>query len=157
MLFSFCHPQVNTNFADVLLLFKVLYIMLINLYIKSIISFSTKKHQNQKLSLILLFLKTVFFSRFLQVIVDLKGSECTWSYQTPPSSPSTTVSRKSSMCRCVWQQSPALNIVLKPENQEGFNKNINQSQTKPFVSLSLASLFTASEDHLDQFGNICKF
>ncbi|KAK9527137.1 hypothetical protein VZT92_015794 [Zoarces viviparus] len=31
-----------------------------------------------------------------QVIVDLKGSECTWSYQTPPSSPST--SRKSSMC-----------------------------------------------------------
>lgn len=37
----------------------------------------------------------------LQVIVDLKGSECTWSYQTPPSSPSTTVSRKSSMCRLV--------------------------------------------------------
>ncbi|XP_074542300.1 protein MTSS 1-like isoform X1 [Halichoeres trimaculatus] len=33
-----------------------------------------------------------------QVIVDLKGSECTWTYQTPPSSPSTTVSRKSSMC-----------------------------------------------------------
>uniref|UniRef100_A0A3P9HEW5 IMD domain-containing protein n=1 Tax=Oryzias latipes TaxID=8090 RepID=A0A3P9HEW5_ORYLA len=33
-----------------------------------------------------------------QVIVDMKGSECTWSYQTPPSSPSTTVSRKSSMC-----------------------------------------------------------
>ncbi|XP_042068881.1 protein MTSS 1 isoform X2 [Haplochromis burtoni] len=33
-----------------------------------------------------------------QVIVDLKGSERTWSYQTPPSSPSTTVSRKSSMC-----------------------------------------------------------
>lgn len=37
----------------------------------------------------------------LQVIVDLKASECTWSYQTPPSSPSTTVSRKSSMCRLV--------------------------------------------------------
>ncbi|XP_062266105.1 protein MTSS 1-like [Platichthys flesus] len=33
-----------------------------------------------------------------QVIVDLKASDCTWSYQTPPSSPSTTVSRKSSMC-----------------------------------------------------------
>ncbi|XP_061676263.1 protein MTSS 1-like isoform X2 [Syngnathoides biaculeatus] len=33
-----------------------------------------------------------------QVIVDLKASECAWSYQTPPSSPSTTVSRKSSMC-----------------------------------------------------------
>ncbi|XP_075900267.1 protein MTSS 1-like isoform X3 [Nelusetta ayraudi] len=33
-----------------------------------------------------------------QVIVDLKGSDCTWCYQTPPSSPSTTTSRKSSMC-----------------------------------------------------------
>ncbi|XP_046875369.1 protein MTSS 1-like isoform X2 [Hypomesus transpacificus] len=33
-----------------------------------------------------------------QVIVDLKGSDCVWAYQTPPSSPSTTVSRKSSMC-----------------------------------------------------------
>ncbi|XP_077362990.1 protein MTSS 1-like isoform X1 [Festucalex cinctus] len=33
-----------------------------------------------------------------QVIADLKASECSWSYQTPPSSPSTTVSRKSSMC-----------------------------------------------------------
>ncbi|CAL8293019.1 unnamed protein product [Merluccius merluccius] len=32
-----------------------------------------------------------------QVIVDLKGSEVTWSYQSPPSSPSTTVSRKSSI------------------------------------------------------------
>ncbi|XP_051577506.1 protein MTSS 1-like isoform X3 [Myxocyprinus asiaticus] len=33
-----------------------------------------------------------------QVIHDLKGSDYTWSYQTPPSSPSTTISRKSSMC-----------------------------------------------------------
>ncbi|KAM4568222.1 protein MTSS 1-like isoform 2-T3 [Fundulus diaphanus] len=33
-----------------------------------------------------------------QVISDLKGSDYGWSYQTPPSSPSTTMSRKSSMC-----------------------------------------------------------
>ncbi|XP_054637712.1 protein MTSS 1-like isoform X8 [Dunckerocampus dactyliophorus] len=33
-----------------------------------------------------------------QVILDLKGSDYAWSYQTPPSSPSTTISRKSSMC-----------------------------------------------------------
>ncbi|XP_032465512.1 protein MTSS 1 isoform X11 [Phocoena sinus] len=33
-----------------------------------------------------------------QVILDLKGSDYTWSYQTPPSSPSTTMSRKSSVC-----------------------------------------------------------
>ncbi|XP_033897059.1 protein MTSS 2-like isoform X8 [Acipenser ruthenus] len=33
-----------------------------------------------------------------QVIMDLKGSDYSWSYQTPPSSPSSSGSRKSSMC-----------------------------------------------------------
>ncbi|XP_060679165.1 protein MTSS 1-like isoform X2 [Hemiscyllium ocellatum] len=33
-----------------------------------------------------------------QVIIDLKGSDYNWTYQTPPSSPSTTMSRKSSVC-----------------------------------------------------------
>ncbi|XP_030645101.1 protein MTSS 1-like [Chanos chanos] len=33
-----------------------------------------------------------------QVIMDLKGSDYSWSHQTPPSSPSTSVSRKSSLC-----------------------------------------------------------
>ncbi|XP_031420373.1 MTSS I-BAR domain containing 2a isoform X2 [Clupea harengus] len=33
-----------------------------------------------------------------QVIVDLKGSDYNWSYQTPPSSPSSLGSRKSSLC-----------------------------------------------------------
>uniref|UniRef100_A0A8D3BQI0 MTSS I-BAR domain containing 2b n=1 Tax=Scophthalmus maximus TaxID=52904 RepID=A0A8D3BQI0_SCOMX len=37
-----------------------------------------------------------------QVIKDLKGSDYSWSYQTPPSSPSSSGSRKSSMCRNVW-------------------------------------------------------
>ncbi|KFP06192.1 MTSS1-like, partial [Calypte anna] len=36
-----------------------------------------------------------------QVIKDLKGSDYSWSYQTPPSSPSTSSSRKSSMCSSV--------------------------------------------------------
>uniref|UniRef100_A0A3B3TKP5 MTSS I-BAR domain containing 1 n=1 Tax=Poecilia latipinna TaxID=48699 RepID=A0A3B3TKP5_9TELE len=49
-----------------------------------------------------------------QVIVDLKGSECTWSYQTPPSSPSTTVSRKSSMCRCEGSIRTSINHKLNP-------------------------------------------
>jgi len=35
----------------------------------------------------------------MQVIMDLKGSDFHWSYQTPPSSPSAAMSRKSSMCR----------------------------------------------------------
>uniref|UniRef100_A0A8C9STG1 MTSS I-BAR domain containing 2 n=1 Tax=Scleropages formosus TaxID=113540 RepID=A0A8C9STG1_SCLFO len=34
-----------------------------------------------------------------QVIKDLTGSDYSWSYQTPPSSPSSSGSRKSSMCR----------------------------------------------------------
>ncbi|KAM9122130.1 protein MTSS 2 isoform 7-T9 [Pangshura tecta] len=36
-----------------------------------------------------------------QVIKDLKGSDYSWSYQTPPSSPSSSGSRKSSMCSSV--------------------------------------------------------
>ncbi|KAA0715095.1 MTSS1-like protein [Triplophysa tibetana] len=36
-----------------------------------------------------------------QVIVDLKGSDYNWSYQTPPSSPSSLGSRKSSLCSLV--------------------------------------------------------
>ncbi|XP_056621848.1 MTSS I-BAR domain containing 2a isoform X4 [Triplophysa dalaica] len=36
-----------------------------------------------------------------QVIVDLKGSDYNWSYQTPPSSPSSIGSRKSSLCSLV--------------------------------------------------------
>ncbi|XP_076854450.1 protein MTSS 2 isoform X1 [Brachyhypopomus gauderio] len=36
-----------------------------------------------------------------QVIKDLKGSDYTWSYQTPPASPSSSGSRKSSMCSSV--------------------------------------------------------
>uniref|UniRef100_A0A8C2I8G4 MTSS I-BAR domain containing 2b n=1 Tax=Cyprinus carpio TaxID=7962 RepID=A0A8C2I8G4_CYPCA len=36
-----------------------------------------------------------------QVIKDLKGSDYSWSYQTPPSSPSSSGSRKSSMSTCV--------------------------------------------------------
>ncbi|KAK1802222.1 hypothetical protein P4O66_021887, partial [Electrophorus voltai] len=36
-----------------------------------------------------------------QVIKDLKGSDYSWSYQTPPASPSSSGSRKSSMCSSV--------------------------------------------------------
>lgn len=53
----------------------------------------------------------------LQVIVDLKGSECTWSYQTPPSSPSTTVSRKSSMCRLVTMATETAHCLSRAPQQ----------------------------------------
>ncbi|XP_077941364.1 protein MTSS 2 isoform X2 [Gasterosteus aculeatus] len=39
-----------------------------------------------------------------QVIKDLKGSDYSWSYQTPPSSPSSSGSRKSSMCSSLPHQ-----------------------------------------------------
>lgn len=38
---------------------------------------------------------------FMQVILDLKGSDYSYSYQTPPASPSNTLSRKSSISRWV--------------------------------------------------------
>ncbi|KAM4743863.1 protein MTSS 2 isoform 3-T3 [Anableps anableps] len=41
-----------------------------------------------------------------QVIKDLKGSDYSWSYQTPPSSPSSSGSRKSSMCSMPQQPPP---------------------------------------------------
>uniref|UniRef100_A0A3B3YD57 IMD domain-containing protein n=1 Tax=Poecilia mexicana TaxID=48701 RepID=A0A3B3YD57_9TELE len=41
-----------------------------------------------------------------QVIRDLKGSDYSWSYQTPPSSPSSTSSRKSSMCSLPSNRTP---------------------------------------------------
>ncbi|XP_037372002.1 protein MTSS 2 isoform X2 [Talpa occidentalis] len=42
-----------------------------------------------------------------QVIKDLKGSDYSWSYQTPPSSPSSSSSRKSSMCSAPSSSSSA--------------------------------------------------
>lgn len=41
----------------------------------------------------------IIYLSALQVITDLKASDYGWLYHTPPSSPSTTMSRKSSMCR----------------------------------------------------------
>jgi len=43
----------------------------------------------------------------VQVIKDLKGSDYSWSYQTPPSSPSGSGSRKSSMCSAPSSSSSA--------------------------------------------------
>uniref|UniRef100_A0A4W6EXE4 MTSS I-BAR domain containing 2a n=1 Tax=Lates calcarifer TaxID=8187 RepID=A0A4W6EXE4_LATCA len=47
-----------------------------------------------------------------QVIRDLKGSDYSWSYQTPPSSPSSTGSRKSSMCRYILHTCIHTHLVM---------------------------------------------
>uniref|UniRef100_A0A4W5JB09 MTSS I-BAR domain containing 1 n=1 Tax=Hucho hucho TaxID=62062 RepID=A0A4W5JB09_9TELE len=55
-----------------------------------------------------------------QVILDLKGSDYNWSYQTPPSSPSTTRSRKSSMCSSTLPQQAAARLSSMSSHDSGF-------------------------------------
>ncbi|CAH2285884.1 MTSS 1 isoform X16 [Pelobates cultripes] len=55
-----------------------------------------------------------------QVIHDLKGSDYTWSYQTPPSSPSTTMSRKSSVCSSNLPQQAPMRLSSVSSHDSGF-------------------------------------
>ncbi|XP_075776270.1 protein MTSS 1 isoform X6 [Pelodiscus sinensis] len=55
-----------------------------------------------------------------QVILDLKGSDYSWSYQTPPSSPSTTMSRKSSVCSSNVPQQAPMRLSSVSSHDSGF-------------------------------------
>ncbi|XP_051921703.1 protein MTSS 1-like isoform X6 [Hippocampus zosterae] len=55
-----------------------------------------------------------------QVILDLKGSDYSWSYQSPPSSPSTTTSRKSSMCSSTLSQQAPARLSSISSHDSGF-------------------------------------
>ncbi|XP_053097022.1 protein MTSS 1-like isoform X6 [Pangasianodon hypophthalmus] len=55
-----------------------------------------------------------------QIIHDLKGSDYSWSYQTPPSSPSTTMSRKSSMCSITVPQQVPARLASVSSHDSGF-------------------------------------
>ncbi|XP_063030064.1 protein MTSS 1 isoform X12 [Melospiza melodia melodia] len=55
-----------------------------------------------------------------QVILDLKGSDYSWSYQTPPSSPSTTMSRKSSVCSSNLPQQAPMRLSSVSSHDSGF-------------------------------------
>nr|XP_048697558.1 protein MTSS 1 isoform X3 [Caretta caretta] len=55
-----------------------------------------------------------------QVILDLKGSDYNWSYQTPPSSPSTTMSRKSSVCSSNLPQQAPMRLSSVSSHDSGF-------------------------------------
>lgn len=50
------------------------------------------------------------------MIKDLKGSDYSWSYQTPPSSPSSSSSRKSSMCRYGEGSTPHHSQEIQPSS-----------------------------------------
>ncbi|XP_065589504.1 protein MTSS 2 isoform X6 [Cyrtonyx montezumae] len=55
-----------------------------------------------------------------QVIKDLKGSDYSWSYQTPPSSPSSSSSRKSSMCSLAQPASAGTRLSSVSSHDSGF-------------------------------------
>ncbi|XP_072323126.1 protein MTSS 1-like isoform X12 [Scyliorhinus torazame] len=55
-----------------------------------------------------------------QVIIDLKGSDYNWTYQTPPSSPSTTMSRKSSVCSSNQPQQVPMRLSSVSSHDSGF-------------------------------------
>ncbi|XP_077576228.1 protein MTSS 1-like isoform X8 [Stigmatopora nigra] len=64
-----------------------------------------------------------------QVILDLKGSDYNWSYQTPPSSPSTTTSRKSSMCSSTLSQQAPARLSSISSHDSGFMSSSHDQHT----------------------------
>ncbi|XP_077454303.1 protein MTSS 1-like isoform X3 [Stigmatopora argus] len=64
-----------------------------------------------------------------QVILDLKGSDYNWSYQTPPSSPSTTTSRKSSMCSSMLSQQAPARLSSISSHDSGFMSSSHDQHT----------------------------
>ncbi|XP_041797609.1 protein MTSS 1-like isoform X6 [Chelmon rostratus] len=64
-----------------------------------------------------------------QVILDLKGSDYGWSYQTPPSSPSTTMSRKSSMCSSTLPQQAPARLSSISSHDSGFISSSHDQYT----------------------------
>ncbi|XP_010881659.2 MTSS I-BAR domain containing 2a isoform X2 [Esox lucius] len=65
-----------------------------------------------------------------QVIRDLKGSDYSWSYQTPPSSPSSAGSRKSSVCSNL-QTPGAHRLSSVSSHDSGFISQDANTQSKP--------------------------
>nr|XP_040018315.1 protein MTSS 2-like isoform X6 [Gasterosteus aculeatus aculeatus] len=67
-----------------------------------------------------------------QVVRDLKGSDYSWSYQTPPSSPSSNGSRKSSMCSILQMPSAGAHRLSSVSSHDsGFVSQDANPQSKP--------------------------
>uniref|UniRef100_A0A8P4K220 MTSS I-BAR domain containing 2a n=1 Tax=Dicentrarchus labrax TaxID=13489 RepID=A0A8P4K220_DICLA len=67
-----------------------------------------------------------------QVIRDLKGSDYSWSYQTPPSSPSSAGSRKSSMCRySLYTHTQSHRLSSVSSHDSGFVSQDANTHSKP--------------------------
>ncbi|XP_034729293.1 protein MTSS 1-like isoform X7 [Etheostoma cragini] len=74
-----------------------------------------------------------------QVILDLKGSDYNWSYQTPPSSPSTTMSRKSSMCSSTLPQQAPARLSSISSHDSGFISSSHDQYTSSKSSPPMAA------------------
>ncbi|XP_037309152.2 protein MTSS 1-like isoform X4 [Pungitius pungitius] len=74
-----------------------------------------------------------------QVILDLKGSDYGWSYQTPPSSPSTTISRKSSMCSSTLPQQAPARLSSISSHDSGFISSSHDQFTSSKSSSPMAA------------------
>ncbi|XP_077951435.1 protein MTSS 1 isoform X8 [Gasterosteus aculeatus] len=74
-----------------------------------------------------------------QVILDLKGSDYGWSYQTPPSSPSTTMSRKSSMCSSTLPQQAPARLSSISSHDSGFISSSHDQFTSSKSSSPMAA------------------
>ncbi|XP_035527821.1 protein MTSS 1-like isoform X5 [Morone saxatilis] len=96
-----------------------------------------------------------------QVILDLKGSDYGWSYQTPPSSPSTTMSRKSSMCSSTLPQQAPARLSSISSHDSGFISSSHDqytsskssspmtAETKPCPSSRSSEVSEAGQLHSD--------
>uniref|UniRef100_UPI003AB08BAA protein MTSS 1-like isoform X3 n=1 Tax=Centroberyx gerrardi TaxID=166262 RepID=UPI003AB08BAA len=85
-----------------------------------------------------------------QVILDLKGSDYHWSYQTPPSSPSTTMSRKSSMCSSTLPQQTPARLSSISSHDSGFISS-SQDQYVPSKSPSPMPAETKLSNGFDHY------
>ncbi|XP_061772149.1 protein MTSS 1-like isoform X6 [Nerophis ophidion] len=96
-----------------------------------------------------------------QVILDLKGSDYAWSYQTPPSSPSTSVSRKSSMCSSTLSQQASARLSSISSHDSGFISSSHDqyssskssspmpAESKPCASSSSSDVSECGQLHSD--------
>uniref|UniRef100_G3PMJ7 MTSS I-BAR domain containing 2b n=1 Tax=Gasterosteus aculeatus aculeatus TaxID=481459 RepID=G3PMJ7_GASAC len=84
-----------------------------------------------------------------QVIKDLKGSDYSWSYQTPPSSPSSSGSRKSSMCSLPHQPLP-------PGGIAAHRLSSVSSHDSGFVSQDLHALDKSSSSASSEASETCQ-
>ncbi|XP_042213232.1 serine-rich adhesin for platelets-like [Homarus americanus] len=80
-----------------------------------------------------------------QVLLDIKGGETQWSWQTPPSSPSSLGSRKSSMCSISSLNSSSSSSTHSPSHH---NRTRSVSQGTRLVSVSSQDSGFTSQDTL---------